>query len=134
MGDLVSFSVVSTLPGQAGVGVLRLVGELDLCGVDRLLAAVRGCVAADGYSAVVLDLSRLNFLDCAGARALVTVRAESAAQGVELVLAAPTAAAARHLRLTTVAAGLPCHPSVRSAVDACQDRRVRRSGSAARSA
>jgi anti-anti-sigma factor len=54
--------------GQATV--LKVRGELDTITADRFTAdAVRELIRAPG--AVVVDLSFLDFLDCAGARALV---------------------------------------------------------------
>ncbi len=50
--------------------------------------------------AVVLDLSRLTFLDCAALRVLVAVERRAAAYGTTLVLAAPRPTVARTWQIT----------------------------------
>jgi anti-anti-sigma factor len=60
--------------------VLKVRGELDAVTADRFAAdAVRELLRAPG--AVVVDLSFLDFLDCAGARVLVDVLSASSAGG-----------------------------------------------------
>jgi anti-anti-sigma factor len=75
--------------------LVRLSGELDTASHD---AAVTAC-AADGHRDVVVDLSALTFLDCAGYRALDTTARILAARGGSLVLLNPTGAPRRLLAL-----------------------------------
>lgn len=55
-------------------GVLHLSGELDLAYEDDLLAALKSWT---GGSRLVVDLSRLAFIDSTGIRALATLAKEA---------------------------------------------------------
>jgi anti-anti-sigma factor len=81
------------LPGN-GSG-FRLVGELDLCCVDQLAAALAALPpTADG---VVVDLAELEFIDVAGARLLV--QHSAAGEGAGLRLDSPSPLVRDVLRL-----------------------------------
>lgn len=68
--------------------------------------------------AVVLDLSRLTFLDCAGLGVLVTASRRATSQGTVLALAAPRPAVARLLRITGLERHFTIFPTVAKAVTA----------------
>ena len=78
---------------------LRLQGDLDLAAADLFAAVIRHHLAT-GHRYVRLDLSGLDFLDCAGLRALLTAHHELLARGGRLVLTNVGPQTARLLRLT----------------------------------
>lgn len=98
------------------VVVVRCHGELDLSSGTGLLDGLAPAVALADH-AVVLDLSDLAFIDCAGASSLVAARTEIARCGIEVVLAAPSRPAARLLSLTGTGDLIPIFPTVRQAVN-----------------
>lgn len=98
------------------VVVVRCHGELDLSSGAGLLDGLAPAVALADH-AVVLDLSDLVFIDCAGASSLVAARTEIARCGIEVVLAAPSRPAARLLSLTGTGELIPIFPTVRQAVN-----------------
>jgi anti-sigma B factor antagonist len=76
---------------------LRLQGEIDMATVDQLAAAVEK--AFDGSpETLVLDLTRVSFLDSSAISQLIDVRRRARDAGVRL-LVAPGAPAARLLAL-----------------------------------
>jgi anti-sigma B factor antagonist len=80
---------------------LRLVGELDLGGVDVLLSAVEQAAASGGD--LVLDLRDLTFLDSSGIGAFVRIARERG-DGRTLVLDAPRPEVRRVLDLVGLSA------------------------------
>jgi anti-anti-sigma factor len=70
---------------REGAEVLTLRGELDLTNVDELSAAVR---ASRGTS-IVLDLSRLVFVDSAGVRGIDAEHSRLRQEGRSLLVVAP---------------------------------------------
>lgn len=73
---------VGTLDGDAPLHVVALTGELDL---GTRSVALEACTAPD-HVHVLVDLSALSFLDCAGLRALDGAAAILAARGGSLVV------------------------------------------------
>jgi anti-anti-sigma factor len=65
--------------------VLRLRGELDVSNRDRLRHAIN-CALQRHPATVVVDLSGLNFTDCAGLSVLVWAHKRLAGSGHELVI------------------------------------------------
>jgi anti-sigma B factor antagonist len=91
-------------PGTASRGVvcLRLEGQLD---GDSALQLARVLLDAQRMgTALVLDLSRLAFLDVAGLRVLVDAARRACSGGRRLVLRAPSAQAQQLFRLTGLGA------------------------------
>lgn len=78
-----------------GTTVVRAEGELDLVGAPRLLQAL----PADGSSPVVLDLSRVTFMDSSGLRSLLEARQACSEAGRGFAIARPSDAVARVLEL-----------------------------------
>lgn len=76
-----------------GTVVLALAGDLDLAGVPRAEAAVRDAMARPG--AVVIDLSRLEFIGSEGIRVVLRARERADADGRELRVVAGDGAARR---------------------------------------
>ncbi len=102
------FAVVRDQRG--GATVLALRGELDLHSAGVLLAATTDIATG---ARLVLDLSRLAFVDSAGLRALMNLDLRARAEGFELALAAPGPAVLRVLRLTGFDKRLPIEDAVR---------------------
>jgi anti-sigma B factor antagonist len=88
---------------HAGEAVcLRLEGQLD---AQSALALARVLLDAQRVgTALVLDLSRLSFLDVAGLRVLVDAARRACGAGCELVLRAPSRDARRLFRMTGLGA------------------------------
>jgi anti-anti-sigma factor len=85
-------------------GVLWLAGELDIAAIDELQAAVDAALDAQGE--LVLDLSKLTFLDATGIRAFLIVAGKV---GGDVVLRKPTPFVRRVLDLT----GIDGHRGIR---------------------
>ncbi|HEY8531177.1 MAG TPA: anti-sigma factor antagonist [Limnochorda sp.] len=87
--------------GRGACTVLRLSGELDL----STTAQVRAALPTDGWDQrtrrhLVLDLRRLRFLDSSGLGVLFELYRRVTAAGGQVVVARPTPAVARVLRLS----------------------------------
>jgi len=82
-----------------GVVVVRVVGEIDVFNAEIFGDSLSAAVSL-ASSAVVVDLSGLSFIDTAGTRALLQARDDAGAQGIVLVLAAPSQVASQLLRRT----------------------------------
>jgi anti-anti-sigma factor len=67
--EVTSDQHLDLLPLRGNGSGLRLVGELDLCCVDELAAALTDLSVSDGE--IVLELGDLEFIDIAGTRLLV---------------------------------------------------------------
>ncbi|MEU8610439.1 STAS domain-containing protein [Actinoplanes sp. NPDC048791] len=78
---------VSARDGQASTIAVR--GDLDFAVQRAVQTALMGVIARDRPGHVVLDLSRLDFCDCAGARMLAEVRQRIIAWGGTCVAADP---------------------------------------------
>jgi anti-anti-sigma factor len=94
-GEKVRTDAVLTLE-EVSPEELWVVGDLDRTTADRFDEAVRSSIAGSGP--LVLDLSRVRFLDSSGVRSLV--RLGLSMQGRSLVLRAPSPQVMRVLVLT----------------------------------
>lgn len=93
---------VSAQEGRARTFLLA--GELDLATIDELVLAVTPVLADPGD--VVLDLSKLQFVDSTGIRAFLDFGRQLRGRG-RLVLEAPTVTVRRVLDLMGLVAGDP---------------------------
>jgi anti-sigma B factor antagonist len=77
---------VSVQSSDSGSTVLGLAGELDLAGAPQMRAAGLGALREAGCSALVLDLSKLSFVDSTGLGSWVELRnhAQQHSQSVAL--------------------------------------------------
>ena len=82
--------------------MLRLIGELDLSGVDLFQRKLEDELDAEG-STVALDLTALTFMDSSGLRALVIADDRVKEAGKKLVVVRPSGPVERVMRLTDVA-------------------------------
>jgi anti-anti-sigma factor len=84
----------------AGVVRLSLSGELDLAAAAELDGVLHAADA--GASIIVLDLDRLTFIDCCGARVLRAAADRAQGNGHRLVAVNPVHHVERWLRLMAV--------------------------------
>jgi stage II sporulation protein AA (anti-sigma F factor antagonist) len=84
----------------AGRVVLSVAGDVDLAVYDRFEAAVE--VSWPASSDLVIDCSRVTFLDSMGLRVLVHAMQRAAEHGRDFALAAPSAPVLRVLDLAGV--------------------------------
>ena len=82
-----------------GTALVRPSGELDVASAPTMGEAL-GRVLRGGHRAVVMDLSRLTFSDCAGLRPIRRALREARASGTEIELRDPAPAVLRVLQLT----------------------------------
>lgn len=89
---------VTVVPDRAQVAVVP-VGELDLGTVGRLEEEVRE-LRTSGFDHIVVDLSRLGFLDSTGLRILLSLRNDAKRNGHRLELVPGPRAVQRVFELT----------------------------------
>jgi anti-anti-sigma factor len=90
--------------------VLRLQGELDASNSDRLRHAINSALQRHPAT-VVVDLSGLNFTDCAGLSVLVWAHNRLAGRGQQLVITGAKPIAQRLLRFADLEAYLHLSPA-----------------------
>jgi anti-anti-sigma factor len=93
----IPFLTVTEHHGQRSL--LRLEGELDVCGADHLRRVVHDALAHHPVT-LVADLSALSFADCAGLAVLVRAHEYLAARGRELIITGCQPIVLRLLNLT----------------------------------
>jgi anti-anti-sigma factor len=91
------FSTVTEHYGQRSL--MRLEGELDVCGTDRLRQAMTDALHR-APKTLVADLSALGFTDCAGLAVLVWAHQSLAGRGRELIITGCQPSVRRLLSLT----------------------------------
>ena len=91
------FSTVTEHYGQRSV--LRLEGELDVCGTDHLRQAMANAMNR-APKTLVADLSALRFTDCAGLAVLSWAHESLAGHGGELIITGCQPSVRRLLSLT----------------------------------
>jgi anti-sigma B factor antagonist len=101
--------------------VVALRGELDVSGAAGVEAAIAAAVVP-GQS-LIIDMSALDFLDCASLAALLRVQGLARSFGGDVVLAAPPRRARRLLVLSGQDQVFWVHPSVEAAVMSIRSRR-----------
>ena len=82
-------------------GVIIAEGELDLVGGPLLDTAVEAAEAAGEQ--VVIDLSKVTFVDSSGLRCLIAASQRAARNGQRVRLVAPTTVVTRLLEITATA-------------------------------
>lgn len=101
---------VQQTPGAAGRVTVAPNGQLDLATAPELAAAL-GEARRDGITEIVVDLTRVDFLDSAGIRVLVQASRDTAEAGAKLYIDGAEGWVARVLEITGVAEFLPPPPS-----------------------
>ena len=94
--------------------VVALRGELDFSGAADVETAITA-VVVPGQS-LIIDMSAVDFVDCACLRALLRVRGLARSGGGDVVLAAPRLNVRRLLALVGQEHAFRIHPSVEAAV------------------
>jgi anti-sigma B factor antagonist len=109
--------VLSTCVGDAIAVALR--GDVDISNTGDITAALGSLAAGGGY--LVVDMSALEFIDCAALGELLRVRLVAAAAGGDVVLAGLHGYAARILELTNLGDEFRVYGSVQDAAarEAC---------------
>ena len=97
-----------------GYVVVALSGELDIADAARV---AHGLSAPAGGARIIVDLAGLAFIDCSGAKALVSAWERARQAGGDLVLAAPQEPVARLLALTDLIELLPVFGTVKEAAN-----------------
>jgi anti-anti-sigma factor len=88
--------------GDALTAVLALTGEVDTDAVPAFRAQARRLLNAEGVERLIIDLGQVSFIDSSGIGLLVTLHAECARGGIDLVLTRPTAGTRTLLEMTGV--------------------------------
>ncbi|MFE4361117.1 MULTISPECIES: STAS domain-containing protein [Streptomycetaceae] len=88
--------------------IVRAHGEIDLDAAPSLRRAL--ATALESHREVVLDLSEVTFMDCAGLGALVRARAQADRCGARLVLRGAGRRVVRLLKLTGLHRRLAVEP------------------------
>ena len=70
---------------RGSAAILRLSGELDITGADRLETRIKE-LADDSPDIVVIDLRKVSFMDSTGLRSLLRARALGSEEGWSLTL------------------------------------------------
>ena len=96
-----------------GATVVRLAGELDLYNADAVRNALERALA-DQPSRLVVDLSRVEFIDSTALGVLIEARSKLGKAG--LALAAPQRETRRALEVSGLNRHLPVHDSVDDAL------------------
>jgi anti-sigma B factor antagonist len=92
-------------PGDSGA-VVRIEGEIDVCVADRLQELLLRITRAHGPQ-LLLDLSTVSFMDCAGLRALVLTLRHAELCGWSMHLIAASAMVRKIITLTGTEDALP---------------------------
>lgn len=103
-----------------GCVVVEVRGEVDLSSLDALEQCLSTVLAGEA-PAIVLDLSRMGFVDAAGLRVLLRAKRRAASRGRPFVLAGPRAAVARLLVVTDLDRRFTIFPTVAEAAAAFSD-------------
>jgi anti-sigma B factor antagonist len=103
--------------------VVALRGDLDVTGVPDIESAITVLMARNQW--LVIDMSALDFMDCASLGALLGVQRLARRSGGDVILAAPQPYARRLLTLTGKDKAFRVQPSVAAAVAGIPGRRRR---------
>lgn len=96
---------VCVCPGGSGA-VVRIEGEIDVCVADQLQELLLRIMRAHGPR-LLLDLSAVSFMDCAGLRALVLTARRAELCGWSMHLIATSAMTRKITALTGMEDALP---------------------------
>ncbi|CAM3808029.1 hypothetical protein GCM10009799_06850 [Nocardiopsis rhodophaea] len=98
--------------------VIALDGEIDMATEDQFHQAVLDAVDPQAHGRVVLDCSRLGFIDSSGLRVLIQSHKIAREHDTSVFIAAPTDRVARLLHVTRINTRIPVFPTVDAALAA----------------
>lgn len=101
----------STSAQCPGIVVLRIGGELDGDTRGTLVSGVMGTMWGASVTAVHLDLSLVEFIDCAGLGGLIELRNLATDRGCSFVLTRCSRSVTRLLRLTDMSSCFDLGPA-----------------------
>src|SRR5579862_1482283 len=113
--DLLTTSVATVESGSEPYTLVELVGEADVTNSDALREVLDAEVAKQPRT-LIIDLSRLRFMDSSALHVILRVNRAMDRQGGVLALASAREPVAKMLRLTAADQFLPVYASVREAV------------------
>lgn len=116
MTDTVEPDFEVTVERSSGTAVVQVAGELDLASAPTLADVLRDLEPS--CNRVILDLSRLTFIDSTGLRLAIGEHRRAELDGFDFVVAGATEPILRVLRVTGLDVSLPMAPDVASALDA----------------
>lgn len=92
-------------PGGSGA-IVRIEGEIDVCAADRVQQLLLRIMRMHGPR-LLLDLSAVSFIDCAGLRAVMLTRRHAELHGWSMHLIAASAMTRKMITLTGMEGVLP---------------------------
>ena len=113
-------SLPTPLPYSVSIAVrddavlVALSGELDIAMVGHAESQLSAAISLAGH-VVIVELSKVTFVDSSGFEVLTRARSEAFSSGVALVCAAPSPSVARQLRLVGGDRDMPVFGSVPAA-------------------
>ena len=97
-----------------GIGLIKLIGKLDIIGTGEIETKFTGCCAGDKVR-VIVDLSEVDFLASIGIRLLVLTAKSVASRGGKMVLLNPIPEVHHVLEITGIPAIIPSYSHLESA-------------------
>lgn len=108
----------TTARTHGGDLVLLLDGEIDIATEDQFHQAVNDAVETHPHGRVVLDCSRLAFIDSSGLRVLIQAYKAAKEHYSRVLIAAPTTRVAQILHVTSLDTRIPVFSTVDEALAA----------------
>lgn len=106
------------LVSEGEIPMIELIGELDLSTAPKLEGMVSGQLSACPSSSLVMDLSRLTFIDSSGIAVLIRAFQATNGRGAMSIVIAPGTQVARVFRIAGIDSSLPVFVKREEAVDA----------------
>ncbi|WP_156622885.1 STAS domain-containing protein [Mycobacterium sp. 1164966.3] len=117
-------SITTMVADHDGVSVVSVSGEIDLVTAPALEQAI-GAVVADGPTALVIDLSGVEFLGSVGLKILAATH-EKLAQSAEFGVVARGPVTRRPIHLTGLDKAFPLYPTLEEALTGVRDGKLHR--------
>ncbi len=113
------FNVELSIGINGGHTVAAMCGELDLADAQAVSSLLVAAATACGPS-IIVDLTRLEFIDCCGLRVLLRVLKFTRHNGGDIYLAGPQQRVRKVLKVTGLTDVFSVYPSVADAVIAAK--------------
>jgi anti-sigma B factor antagonist len=117
-------SITATVTDHDGVAVLSISGEIDLVTAPALEEAI-GAVVADNPTALIVDLSAVDFLGSVGLKILAATY-EKLGSSTEFGVVARGPATRRPIHLTGLDKTFPLYPTLDDALTGVRDGKLNR--------